>query len=235
MPETPPRKHAPTQNDPEPIPISLRVHTRVKNEQPRGEYEGKPHDTWAHFALVLDCETTTDIRQDLNFLWWRFCELKNDVYVCQQEGVVYADELDEASVELIRSFAKQNPATKIEEGCPRDIRFEARTEFINGEFWEALRLGACLVCFNSLFDLSRLALEYREVQIKDSGWSMVLWQRHGGADTFRPKLRIKPKDSRSAFINLAGGEPDRRVVYRGRFLDLSALCWSLRNKHLTLD
>jgi len=168
-------------------------------------------------------------------LWWRFCELKNDVYVCQQEGVVYADELDEASVELIRSFAKRNPATKIEKGCPRDIRFEARREFINGEFWEALRLGACIVCFNSPFDLSRLALEYREAKIKDSGWSMVLWRRHGGPDPFRPKLRIKPKDSRSAFINLAGGEPGSRVVYRGRFLDLSVFCWALRNKHFTLE
>ena len=151
------------------------------------------------------------------------------------EGVVYADELDEASVELIRSFADRNPATKIEEGCPQDIRFESRTEFVDGEFWEALRLGACIVCFNSPFDLSRLALEYRKAQIKDSGWSMVLWRHHGGPDTFRPKLRIKPKDSRSAFINLAGGEPDSQVIYRGRFLDLSVFCWALRNRHFTLE
>ncbi len=234
MPDTSPRKHAPKQNNPEPIPISLRVHTRVKNEQPRGEYEGKLHDTWAKFALVFDSETTTDIRQNLNFLWWRFCELIAGSYVCQQEGVVYADTLDDASIELIRSFAKHKRAD-VEPGCPEDIRLESRTEFVDGEFWEALRLGACIVCFNSPFDLSRLALEYREAQIKDSGWSMVMWQRQGGADTFRPKLRIKPKDSRSAFINLAGGEPDSRVVYRGRFLDLSVFCWALRNKHFTLE
>ncbi len=53
---------------------------------------------WANFTLIFDCETTRDIRQDLNFLWWRFCELKNDVYVCQQEGVVYADDLDKPVV-----------------------------------------------------------------------------------------------------------------------------------------
>src|SRR5439155_6289849 len=118
---------------PEITPIFVRVHTRVANEKPRKDGEGKLRDKWANFALVFDCETTTDIRQDLNFLWWRFCELKKDTYVCQQEGVVYADELDATSVELIRSFAERNPATKIEEGCPRDIRFESRTEFVDGE------------------------------------------------------------------------------------------------------
>ena len=220
-------------NDPEPTPIFLRVHTRIKNEKRRGEYEGKLPDTWANFALVLDCETTTDIRQDLNFLWWRFCELKDDSYVCQQEGVVYADELNEPSVELIRSFVHGKQA-QVEEGCPKEIRCESRTEFVDGEFWDALRLGACIVCYNSPFDLSRFALEYREAQIKNSGWSMVMW-RHECDPALMPRLRIKPKDSRSAFINLAGGEAGSRVVYRGRFLDLSVFCWALRNKHLTLE
>lgn len=64
---------------------------------------------------------------------------------------------------------------------------------------------------------------------------MVMWQYEGDPATFKPKVRIKPKDSRSAFVNLAGGEAGSRVVYRGRFLDLSVFCWALRNKHLTLD
>jgi hypothetical protein len=76
---------------PEPAPISLRIHTRVKNEKETREKTGRPHDQWANFAMVLDCETTVDIRQDLNFLWWRFCELKNGAYVCQQEGVDLTD------------------------------------------------------------------------------------------------------------------------------------------------
>src|SRR5450432_2495179 len=160
----------------EPTPIFVRVHTRVTNEKPRKDYESKSPDIWANYALVFDCETTIDIRQDLNFLWWRFCELKDGLYVCQQEGIVHADELDQESVDLIRSFA-QGKQAQVEEGCPRDICFESRTEFVDGEFWEALRMGACIVCFNSPFDLSRLALEYREAQIKNSGWSMVMWKR----------------------------------------------------------
>jgi hypothetical protein len=123
----------------------------------------------------------------------------------------------------------------VEEGCPEEIRVESRTEFVNGEFWNALRLGATIVCFNAPFDLSRLALEYPEAQSKNTGWSMVMWKYEGKPDKLKPRLRIKPKDSRSAFIGLAGGEPHSRLVYRGRFLDLSVFGWALRNRHLDLN
>ena len=219
---------------PELSPIFVRVHTRVVNEKPRKNGEGKLPDKWAHFALVFDCETTTDIRQDLNFLWWRFCELKERRYICQQEGLVYADSLDAKSIQLIYRFAHHKPA-EVEDGCPKDILVQSRTEFVDGEFWQAIQAGAVIVCFNAPFDLSRLALGYREAQSKNTGWSMVLWTRKGGADVFRPKLRIKPKDSRSAFISLAGGDPGNHVVYRGRFLDLSVLGWALRNRHMDLN
>jgi len=219
---------------PEPAPIFLRVHTRVKDEKERGDRQGRLHDQWANFAMVLDCETTTDIRQDLNFLWWRFCELKQGSYICQQEGVVYADQLPEASVNLIRTFANSHQA-QVEDGCPEEIVVESRTQFVTGKFWEALQAGAAIVCFNAPFDLSRLALEFPKAQKKNTGWSMVLWKYRGGREKLKPKLGIKPKDSRSAFISLAGGDPRNRVIYRGRFLDLSVLCWALRNKHLTLD
>jgi hypothetical protein len=218
---------------PEPTPIYVRVHSRVANEKSRKEGERKLPDKWANFALVFDCETTTDIRQDLNFLWWRFCELKGGQYVCQQEGLVYADALDSNSVELIHLYARNHRAD-VENGCPEGILVQSRTEFVDGEFWQAVQAGAVIVCFNAPFDLSRLALEYREAQRKNTGWSMVLWTRKGGSDVFRPKLRIKPKDSRSAFINLAGGDPNNRAVYGGRFLDLAVLGWALRNRHMTL-
>jgi hypothetical protein len=209
------------------------VHSRIRDEKHR-DIDWQPPKKWANFALVFDCETTTDLREDLNFLWWRFCELKAGVYVSQREGVVYADQLDQPSVRLIREFASNNQAD-VEEDCPEDIRVESRSEFMQEEFWQSLRLGAAIVCFNAPFDLSRLALEYREAQNKNTGWSMVMWKYEGKPDELKPRLRIKPKDSRSAFINLAGGEPHSRLVYRGRFLDLSVFGWALRNKHMDLN
>lgn len=219
---------------PEPTPVFVRVHTRVENEEPRKDREWKLPTKWANFALVFDCETTTDIHQDLNFLWWRFCELKDGQYLCQREGVVYADDLAKESVELIRDYARRRSAD-VEDGCPEDIRVQSRTQFVNGEFWKALHTGAIVVNFNAPFDLSRLALEYRRAQKKNSGWSMVLWKYKGQPDKLKPKLTIKPKDSRSAFIKLAGGDPANRLVYQGRFLDLSVLGWALRNRHMTLE
>jgi hypothetical protein len=183
--------------------------------------------------MVLDCETTVDVPQDLNFLWWRFCEFKNGIYVCQLEGVVYADGLNKRLVKRIRKFVRGKRAD-VEETCPKEIRIQSRTEFVNGEFWDVLSAGVVIVCFNSPFDLSRLALAYKEARRKNTGWSMMLWKQKR-KQNFKPKLRIRPKDSRSAFINLAGGDPTNRVIYRGRFLDLSVLGWALRNAHMTLN
>jgi hypothetical protein len=117
---------------PELAPIFVRVHTRVEDEKPRGYGESQLPDKWARFALVLDCETTRDLREDLNFLWWRFCELKDGIYVCQQEGVVYADALPKESKALIRSYAASKRAD-VENGCPQNIKVQSRTKFVDGE------------------------------------------------------------------------------------------------------
>jgi hypothetical protein len=191
-------------------------------------------EKWAQYALVLDCETTTDLQQNLTFLWWRFCELHNDVYVCQQEGIAYADDLPKKSISIIKSFVRTNSA-EVNEGFPDKIIVQTRTQFVDDRFWLALKAGAAVVCFNAPFDLSRLALEYREARNRGDGWTIVLWKYQGEPDKFKPKLKIKPKDSRSAFISLSGGDPNNRVLYRGRFLDLSMLGWALRNKHLSLE
>jgi hypothetical protein len=227
-------KHVPKEIQPEPMPVFVRSHTRVKGEKPRKDGEGRLADKWAKYALVFDCETTIDIRQDLTFLWWRFCERKEDTYTCQQEGLVHADALDAESIALIHKYARSKKAD-VEDGCPENILVQSRTEFVDGEFWTAVQAGAVIVCFNAPFDLSRLALEYREARKKNSGWSMVLWRYDGKPDKLKPKLRIKPKDSRSAFISFAGGDPNNRTVYRGRFLDLSVLGWALRNRHMALE
>src|SRR5450631_3268437 len=103
-----PSSKKPVQGDPGPVllPFFVRVHSRVANEKLRERKGRKLPDKWANYALVFDCETTTDIRQDLNFLWWRFCERKEDVYVCQQEGLVYADTLNAKSIDLIHTYAR---------------------------------------------------------------------------------------------------------------------------------
>src|ERR1035441_3315522 len=110
-------------SNPELAPIYVRVYSRTKKKAKERWKANAPK--WANFALVLDCETTTDIRQDLTFLWWRFCELKNDAYVCQLEGVAYNDHLGKNDVALIRSFAHKR--ADVEDGCPKEIQVESLT------------------------------------------------------------------------------------------------------------
>jgi hypothetical protein len=53
-------------------------------------------------------------------------------------------------------------------------------------------------------------------------------------NTYRPRVQLRPKDSKAAFIRLAGGDMDQ--PYRlGRFLDVKTLVWALRNKSLSLE
>ncbi len=223
-------------NNAERLPIFVRAHTRVLNQKERTKDSDFNYGQWARYALVFDCECTIDdLRQDLTFLWWRFVELKGNRYVCLQEGIAYADNLDSKSIKLIRNYAAKLKAD-VEPGCPEEVLVSSRTEFVNGVFWEATRAGAALTGFNEPFDLSRLAVEYREARLKSTGWSMIFWQYpDGNENTYRPRIRIKPKDSRSAFISLSRGKPEERVIYRGRFLDLSTLGSTLRSRHMTLQ
>lgn len=220
--------------EPELAPIFLRAHTKAKTKKKDSpDFDNGLSDRWARFALIIDCETTTDMHLDLTFLWWRFCELKDGRYIPQLEGVAYGDTLDANAIEVIRNFASSKQAD-VEKGCPHQIRIQSLKDFMRYEFWDAVVAGATIVCFNAPFDLSRLALKYGIARNKGTGWAMKLWNERR-RQRFKPRLRIKPKDSRSAFISLAGGEPFNRVEYRGRFLDLSVLGWALRNIHMTLD
>src|SRR2546427_10760154 len=88
--------------------LYLRAHTKVEGEEPSGTGIEFP-DRWAPMALILDCETTIDARQTFNFDFYRKCELRKDSYVCIEEGIVYADDLQQRlgkhAIELLQTFA----------------------------------------------------------------------------------------------------------------------------------
>ena len=84
-------------------------------------------------------------------------------------------------------------------------------------------------------------MEYRVARgAGGRGWSFVVFRYKSKANgewlpnSFRPRVQLRPKDSKAAFIRLAGG--DMNQPYRvGRFLDLKTLVWALRNKSLSLE
>jgi hypothetical protein len=193
---------------------------------------------WAPYALVLDCETTTDRYLHLTFCWWRFCRLVVGNYVCENEGVTWPDTLPAGKLQLIRQCAR-TPAN-VAPGCERDIRCEPLSSFIWNVFWEAIRMGAAIVGLNLAFDLSRLMPSRLMPQIKparavDGGWTAIPWldSKANPAENM-PRIRFRPKDSRISFMWISSYPGCERIIRKYCFLDLSALGFSLRNVHGSL-
>ena len=214
--------------------VFLRVHTNARRKPDRG---GRRE--WARYALVIDTETTLDTKQSLTFGFYRFCELQaNGNYACQEEGIFYPDKCDTKALDCLRRFTEAARSEAIE-GCPDKLFLYSRSQFANEVLWGAYNSEAVIVGCNLVFDLTRLATEYRVSRRRNTGWSLVLFRYYNRQkrkwlpNTYRPRIRINPKDSRDAFINFAGGDADS-PFRRGRFLDLLTMAWALRNERHSL-
>ena len=199
---------------------------------------------------MIDCETTIDERQALTFAAYRYCRLVSGVYICVEEGLVFADDLadDSTSISILENYRRAHPAETLK-GVSREIRLMSRSDFIKDVFWPAvLSVKAMVVAFNLSFDLTRLALDCRKARKVNEGWSLVMSQdldpMSGNLrdNPLFPWIKIRPKDSKAAFIRLAGvgirnKETGKRLVpyTQGRFLDLRTLGWALRNISFKLD
>lgn len=250
-------------------PIFLRAHTEALG---RGKHQRKGHAAetqgnefprksssqpkWPEAALVIDCETTTDARQALTFGSFRYCRVdENGVYNCVYEGLFHADDLEQSDPEAlsaVQEYAKTIPA-ETPSGCPDWLAILTRSEFIERVFWQAVLnppdgAGGLVVGFNLPFDLSRLAVDCRTARRRNEGWSLVMSMDNAPItgmmriNPLRHRIKIKPKDSKAAFIRLAGvgvrsKTTGKRIkpYTRGRFLDLRTLAWALRNQSYSLE
>jgi hypothetical protein len=99
------------------------------------------------------------------------------------------------------------------------LKFYSRSAFVEKVLYVAIQANAAIVVFNLPFDLSRLAVEYRVGRGGGKrGWSFVLFRykdKKTGkwrANTFRPRIKLIPKDSKAAFIRLAGGDSESALL-----------------------
>ncbi len=220
--------------------IFLRCHTCILDEEPPEKTGTRKAQPLPKYVLVLDTETTTDTLQSLNFGIYQFCELGTDGnYGCREEGAFYADDLDSRQSEVLRRYVRDRNSKRAKNELK--LRLYDRRTFVEKVMYTAIQAGATIVAFNLPFDLSRLAVEYRVARgAGGRGWSFVVFRYRNKAkgewlpNSFRPRVQLRPKDSKAAFIRLAGG--DMNQPYRvGRFLDLKTLVWALRNKSLSLE
>jgi len=186
--------------------------------------------------LVIDTETTTDPTQALTFGGWIHGRVETDGTVTRlAEGIFHADDLEDTDPhgyrtlrrETLKGVAQVTPRTR---EADRHIRFETRTEFVEGTLWKLAYVSrAHVVMFNKPFDLSRLALKASEARGYDyGGFSLQLWKN----DLFRPRVAVKHIDSKKAFASFK--RPGRKVAgfvdgetNHGFFLDLRTWAFAL--------
>ena len=77
--------------------LYFRAHT-VPLDQPQDERSGTGDPRadlrrWPEFALVFDCESRTDVSQELTFGFYRLLKLEGTVYVLEEEGAFFNDNL----------------------------------------------------------------------------------------------------------------------------------------------
>lgn len=243
------------------VPIFLRAHTEAVKKQQKQVQAPSASGTaappkWPKYVLLIDCETTTDALQALMFGFYRYCRRQeNGSYICIEEGMFYADdllELDPAAAVILKEFVKGNRA-ETPQGYPVQLRLLRRSDFVEQVFWKTALgpphgAGAMVVGFNLPFDLTRLAADVCASRRRNEGWSLTISQDRDPSDgqlrdnPFRPRIKIKPKDSKAAFIRFAGVSIRNKrtgkrlkAYWRGHFLDLRTLGWALRNQSYSLE
>jgi hypothetical protein len=218
--------------------IFLRCHTRVLNNKPITSNRKTPG--LPKYVLLIDTETTTDERQALNFGAYQFAAADSEGnYVCREEGLFHADDLDRDQLEVLKTYIKEKGVSPARQGP--NLKLYTRSQFVEKVLFMAVQAGAAIVAFNLPFDLSRLAVDYRAARAAGGrGWSFVLFQYRDKKtgkrlpNSFRPRVQLRPKDSKAAFIRLAGGDKDQ-PFRSGRFLDVKTLVWALRNRSMSLE
>lgn len=221
--------------------IYLRCHTRILDDKSKPERQFNRSYPDLRYVLLWDTETKTNSKQGLNFGAYQFCERGlSGNFACMEEGLFYADDLDEFQVRVLRRYVRNENRKMNAVSCPK-LKLYTRDAFVEKVFHVAIQAGAAVCAYHLPFDLSRIAVEYRVAHAAGKrGWSFVIspyWDKEKGQwlpNSFRPRIQLRPKDSKAAFIRLAGGDKDQ-PFRSGRFLDLKTLAWALRNRSFSLD
>jgi len=208
---------------------------------------------WAEWVLVFDTETDLTDRQSLIFGFYRLCRLQSDnKYSCIEEGAIYHDEIPEADLCVLKNYCGSHNSEVIS-GYSTSLKLISRSQFVAKMKCVAYDpddgFGAMVCGFALGFDLTRISVDVREAHSRKEEWSLVLSQKLDPEtgelvdDPFTPRISLTPKDSKSSFIKFTSGgfsgvdkngRPKINEPKRGRFLDLRALGWALRNVSYSL-
>jgi len=226
--------------------IFVRAYTvKLDEKKPAKSASHQNVPKWPDYALVFDCESRITADQTLTFGFWRFCELRNGDYVPLEEGIFHDQGLSAKELNVLRKYKRHTKPDTSVDGCEK-LHLYARSKFIAEVLGMAIQAKALIVCFNSGFDLSRLALDWETAD--NGGWSLISsqWRNPKTSELepnkFFPRIVIKALNSKTAMIHSTRapmsepkGEKKRVKLWpTARFLDVRTLLWALRNKSYSL-
>jgi len=226
--------------------IYVRAHTIELEKQERDGERDDNEPRWPAAVLIFDCESRITADQTLTFGFWRFGDLRNKRYVCVEEGIFHDERLLANEMRALRKYVRVTQPETADDGCDR-LRLYSRSKFIEETLGMAIQAKALIVCFNSGFDLSRLAVDWETAD--NGGWSLILSQWRNPttgnlkANKFFPRVVVKALNSKTSIIYSTRApmnepkEKNKRVKLwpTGRFLDVRTLLWALRNKSYSLE
>ena len=184
------------------------------------------------YILAFDSETTENLELSLEFGAYQYGPLTPDGYVIEEEGLIFADNLDERSLSVLREYSDTHK-----------LRLRSRGNFVEKMVWPTLRAGGALVAFNLGFDLSRIAVRWSDRK-DGKGFTFYLsdyWsekRKRLEVNRFRPGIARTSIDSKKSFysIGFTEGTPEEINEYRrGRFLDVRTLAFALTNRSHSLE
>src|SRR5271165_5244531 len=100
--------------------IYVRAYTVPLGENEPRESVPRNEPKWPDCALVFDCESRITADQTLTFGFWRFCELRDNSYVCTEEGIFHDDNgLSAGEFNFLGKYAKATKPDATDDGCDR--------------------------------------------------------------------------------------------------------------------
>jgi hypothetical protein len=234
--------------EPIPVPIAVRVYPESRDQQRHARSLKKWRRPDAMF--VFDTETRTDPTQRLTFGSYRFLVAGK----CLEEGLFFSEDLPPQDLATLRDYVKKNRA--VTDGVGK-LQLLTRREFVNKLFAAVYKGRALSVGFNLPFDLSRIARGCTTARGRFAGgFALELWTYIDKAgrervNPHRPRIGIKQIDSKRALKgftarkdpdqtdlipeNSESGKPKPGYIFRGHFLDLRTLAFSLTDRGYTLE
>jgi hypothetical protein len=175
------------------------------------------------WVLIFDTETTVDAAQCLRVGCARTLHRGELVH-----ETLFYEHVTSAELRLLQSYTQRH-----------DLELLPIEGFRDWFFRISYQLHGTVVGFNLPFDLTRLAIDWSPARgAFYGGWSLILWMRKDGQgeNRFRPRLRLKSLNNRSALMEYAGVNRDERdgPPWRGRFLDLRTLAAALTDTGMKL-